>query len=538
MLYEISCDKFKNKNIIFCQTLNTVLGDDIGSNSIGKSTFLMIIDFVFGGKDYILLSKDIQKNIGEHVIKMHFIFDGGDFFFCRNTNDLEVVGVCDSEYHIQSTIPLSEYCALLKEKYGIKEDDISFRDMVGRFSRVYGKENLNEKRPLDVANNEKAEATINALLKILGLFSSVVELEKLVKEKEDAYKAYKKAQKFNYISSINRATYKKNIKVIAKLEEEKGNISKELEGGLSDIDSLITDEILSLKHRLSKAKRQKSKYSSQITMIEDNIDGNKDKIYKNYEGLLEYFPQVNIKKIEEVDIFHNEIINVLKQELADKKKELENVISITDDEIKSIEESLNGKIKISTVSDAVLIHYSEVQRRIDKLISENNAVDTIKNLETSKKDTIKRRDLLKTEQLLVLQNSINNKMQEINDYIYSGEKKPPMLTFDKKQYLFQTIDDNGTGTNYKSMIVYDLCIMELSDIPFLIHDSVLLKQISDVALEKILQRYISENRQIFISIDKKTAYSKASQDILIKHKVLELSPNGNELFGVSWNNKE
>ena len=33
--------------------LNTVLGDKAAQNSIGKSTFLLVVDFCFGGDDYI-----------------------------------------------------------------------------------------------------------------------------------------------------------------------------------------------------------------------------------------------------------------------------------------------------------------------------------------------------------------------------------------------------------------------------------------------------------------------------------------------------
>lgn len=56
MLIEIYCEKFKTYNnaprgrITFKEGLNVVEGDDFGSNSIGKSTFLMCIDFAFGGK--------------------------------------------------------------------------------------------------------------------------------------------------------------------------------------------------------------------------------------------------------------------------------------------------------------------------------------------------------------------------------------------------------------------------------------------------------------------------------------------------------
>lgn len=99
------------------------------------------------------------------------------------------------------------------------------------------------------------------------------------------------------------------------------------------------------------------------------------------------------------------------------------------------------------------------------------------------------------------------------------------------------MDDTGTGTSYKSMVVYDLSILELTQLPILIHDSVVLKQISDKAIEKILEKYMMQPKQIFISFDKIAAYTLKSQKILKSNKVLKLSAGGNELFGSSWNNR-
>lgn len=71
MLVEVRCDKFVSNGktrepIRFHAGLNAVLGDDNGSNSIGKSTFLMILDFVFGGSDYVknaLMFRRMSRNI-------------------------------------------------------------------------------------------------------------------------------------------------------------------------------------------------------------------------------------------------------------------------------------------------------------------------------------------------------------------------------------------------------------------------------------------------------------------------------------------
>lgn len=57
MLKEIYCELLKTKTrpsgkIIFHNGLNVILGSKVGTTSIGKSTSLLIIDFVFGGDTY------------------------------------------------------------------------------------------------------------------------------------------------------------------------------------------------------------------------------------------------------------------------------------------------------------------------------------------------------------------------------------------------------------------------------------------------------------------------------------------------------
>ena len=86
MLVEIRCDKFishgkQRPPVVFKSGLNTVLGSETGSNSIGKSTFLMIVDFVFGGDDYVLKSTDVQTQVGPHSIQFAFEFNKAKYLF-------------------------------------------------------------------------------------------------------------------------------------------------------------------------------------------------------------------------------------------------------------------------------------------------------------------------------------------------------------------------------------------------------------------------------------------------------------------------
>ena len=116
MLLEIKCDKFKVQPQQFNAGLNIVVGSDDGGNSIGKSTFLMIVDFVFGGSDYLDVSTDVHKNIGEHDVFFAFKFNNEITYFYRNTLEKSIVYICDDSYNKIRTITLEQYFTFLKNK--------------------------------------------------------------------------------------------------------------------------------------------------------------------------------------------------------------------------------------------------------------------------------------------------------------------------------------------------------------------------------------------------------------------------------------
>ena len=105
MLVEIICDKFENKKISFKSGLNVIEGTDDGDNSIGKSTILLIIDFVFGGNTYAEKS-EIYKNIDNHDIKFAFKFKGETFYFSRNFLNSAEIWECNENYKKLSSINL------------------------------------------------------------------------------------------------------------------------------------------------------------------------------------------------------------------------------------------------------------------------------------------------------------------------------------------------------------------------------------------------------------------------------------------------
>lgn len=103
----------------------------------------------------------------------------------------------------------------------------------------------------------------------------------------------------------------------------------------------------------------------------------------------------------------------------------------------------------------------------------------------------------------------------------------------RKSYHYDHSSNTGTGKSYADLIEFDLAILNLTVLPFLIHDSILFKNIEDVAIDKIIELYSSFENQIFISIDGINKYNKDSIRILSESKVLELSKE-RKLFNRDW----
>lgn len=91
MLKELKSSIFyEKKPLKFSYGLNLINGDKYASNSIGKSTFLMILDFIFGGTDYLTHNQDVVKEMGHHVFEFSFLFNGENYYFKRGTENNKI----------------------------------------------------------------------------------------------------------------------------------------------------------------------------------------------------------------------------------------------------------------------------------------------------------------------------------------------------------------------------------------------------------------------------------------------------------------
>lgn len=165
---------------------------------------------------------------------------------------------------------------------------------------------------------------------------------------------------------------------------------------------------------------------------------------------------------------------------------------------------------------------------------ENDAYEKLQQLKEARDADAERLKTIKQQQLALISYRLNEEMSRLNDAIYEGSYNAPVLDFTDTGYNFFTPDDTGTGIAYKGLVVYDLAVLRLTRLPVLVHDSVVLKQISDDAIEKIIELYFTCGKQVIIALDKQDSYSEKTSRLLSESAVLRLTSNGQELFGRSW----
>lgn len=532
MLKQIICDKFAQPKIIFHKGLNAVIGDNVATNSIGKSTALMIIDFVFGGDDYITKNHDAVQNLGHHEFKFSFLFYE-ELFFIRSTNEYRVVSVCNDKFEVLEKIKINEYTSMLKEKYCIQIDDISFRTIVGRYFRVYGKENLNEKKPIQYFEKETQKASITALVMLFNKYGSIKDFEKQIETLTEEKNTLVNAAKKELIPKMTKTIFSKNQNKIVQLNQELETIKSNIINLSVDIEALITKDVLELRKHKSHLITQSNIFESRLNRTTNNILSKKIEIGSELTQLAEFFPDVNVERINEIDAFHCTITKILKEELQKTEKEIRDQIKQIAQEIETIDKKISAKLDVTNAPKYAINKVVEIAAEIKQLTDENGFYTKGQNIDGNIKKA--KADLvdIKANILADIYNQINIRMNELNIIIYTDNRRAPVLTINDDKYIFNTFGDTGTGTAYANLITFDLAILQLTSLPALIHDLPLLKNIENAALENIVELYCQSQKQIFIAIDKINTYKSETAKLLEANEVLRLSKD-KLLFILNW----
>lgn len=548
MLKFIECEKFIEKRlprgrIEFFPGLNICLGEDNAENSIGKSTFLFAIDFCFGGDSYCS-QKGFLDEAGNHKINFCLEFDNEPYYFSRSTENSKEIALCDEDFNITKKIRDDEFKKFLLEKYNLTETGLSFRQVVTSFIRIFGKESSEIKNIVGVEGHNGGKTGI--LRNLIKLFEKYDEV-KTLEEKSAAIQSEQ-----NEFTSVERSKIVKNGKIknlfqlkeseskLDQLNEELSQIVESNKIQTETVDAQRAAQAAELERQITVLKRNRTKLLNEKSILETNF-GSETKIQKeNLDELKSFFPELNIPHIEEIQNFHNQIAKILKKETEEELAKIEDKISGNENNLIEATQALTELRVPVSIPKKILEQYAAVSIQKNELEGQVCFYKNSEQISRKLKEIKIELDDKKNSILKEIAVKINQKLEELNGKVNGNDSCSPRLNLNSSSsYSFYAPNDNGTGTAYVSMILYDLAILELTNLPFVIHDSILFKNLSDSRVIKVFEEYENSRKQIFVSFDKKNSYESDSLKKTIEnHTVIELYAGGGELFGRSWAKKK
>jgi len=537
MLIELSCEEFFETPIYFEEGLNVILGDNQGANSIGKSTLLLIIDFIFGGSTLLSPSNGTIKNLGDLSFNFCLSFNNQKYYFCRETNDQDIIHGCDDNYRKLQAINYADYTAFLKLQYGLENINLSFRQIVSLVSRIWGKQNLNAERPLNIVPSEKSTICINRLIEYFQMYKSIELLETDLNTRTDEKNNLSKAFKSQVVQKINKTTYNSNENNIENIYLRIRTIKEELAKDMCSINEILNEKIIKLKIKKDDLLNSKMSISNKIERISKNIKGIYHGQFQEIQKLNDFFPGINKERLEAIENFHSGISNILSEELTRSKQSLVVELKAVEEKINQINIQIDHTILSVKNPSPIIDEVFNIATDVEKMRKENIFYEKNQKILNELKEIKKELVTQKEKITKGIEIAINRKLRELVTEIYQESRQSPVIKIDPTQYSYNTVDDTGTGKYFSNLVLFDLSLFELTTIPLIIHDSILFKNIEISAVAELIKIYNKFKKQIFISIDEVTKYDCPTIEILLSNAAIQLTDE-KLLFKKDWRSQK
>lgn len=539
MLKQIKCNLFNQSTVEFHPGLNVILGDDEAKNSIGKSSALLVIDFAMGGGSLLDDDAGAIKVLGHHSYQITFEFGGIPLYVSRSTEQPDVIDVCDSNYVKQDEISLEAYREKLKSLYDLSELESSFRSIVGPFARIWNKGEADPAHPLAGNPKEKLSAGVARLVDLFHRTGDVSVERAVLQTLQDKKSLMNKSMTAEIIPRITTTKYKTNKQLIKTNAQAISDIKDNFAGAITAYEALFDEKLRAIQQNKNEMINKKNLISARREKLERDISGVSPRLTANIALVAEFFPEANLERLKQVEQFHEKIGKLVSKEL---KSELELLI-INESEVTTAITDLDQQIKLTlkakgTPTD-LFAKVFELKEVTDKAKEENKFFEQKASIDSGEAASKTRLDAIYGKIFLEIEGLINQKLEKFNTLVYGPERSSSKLRIKtSKSYSFTSPMDTGTGKSYAGLVGFDLSMLSLTRLPFIIHDSMIYKNIEIAATENIIKILTSfKDKQIFLAFDEAKKFNSKTQQTLKSKMVLQLHRD-KLLYTEDWRAKE
>lgn len=412
----------------------------------------------------------------------------------------------------------------MKNQYTPDKHALSFRAFVGIFSRIWPKDNVtNVRHPLHTVAGQAANECIATLIKIFERYKEIEEAHKKLVKKEEERKALRRAMAYSFVERISKRQYSENEVLLDQISTQVEEIKTDLAKYALNIRQVVDKELLELKKSKDRLLQQRLKTEENLSRTQRNLTENKYIQSEQFSSLVDFFPDVNTEKIAQIEIFHSSLARLLKKELTESK----NILTAQQEQInlalKEIDAQISERLKNHENPTALVDHVYALSQQWNKLKREDELFEKQAEIENDFTTFKANLSALRVAILITIQVRVNKEIKKIVERVYGEGAKTPVLSLSENSYTFDIVDDTGTGKAYANLVIFDLAIFALTDLPILIHDTPLFKNVENQAVAKFINEYAGQKKQSFIALDEIAKYGSEAEKLLRDHQIVQLT---------------
>lgn len=532
MIYSVKCDKASFKNIKFKPGFNIILAERTkestikdSRNGLGKSTLIEIIHFCLGANKGETLKK---PELNDWTFTLDIDLTGKRYSVIRNTsktNKIIIEGDCsnwpikpewDNETGTQIMSVKDWKMTLGILMFGLKpfNNDLkyvpTFRSLISYFIRRNGQSGgfLN---PFQQYKNqlEWDKQVNNAFL--LGLNWGNASKWQVLKDRVKVLAQIKQEAQSGLLANLIGTTgeleaLKIRLKPQVKEEENRLNDFKvhPQYAGIEDEANKLTQKIHELVNFNISDKRLLEHYEESL---KDETEAKPDSVTKVYEEAGMVLPDTIIKRLDDVKLFHKQVVTNRKNFLTSEMQRIKNEIMKREQEKQKISDE-RVELMMVLKKHGALEEYTQLQTKHQKTVAElkdlSIRLENLKKFEQGKSAVTVEQELLQQEASTDLS---ERKVQKEKAILLFNENSkflydvPGTLSIDISKAGFKfgvNIERSGShGIGNMKIFCYDLMLEQIwankKNTPgFLVHDSIIFADVDErqkaLALELASQK--------------------------------------------------
>lgn len=490
--------------------------DDRSYNGVGKSLLVELVHFCLGSNS----NAAFRSQLIDWEFSLEFEIGDHHFVVSRLTGKQQAIVLNGESYKIKE---FNEYIGkLLFDFPAIGANSLSFRALIPRFIRR-GVEDYNEAKA--TANDKEPYTILLRNLFLLGLEIGLVEKKYQLRRRQTEIMNFEKNFKND---PFIREYYTGNKDASLQAKHLEDQISR-LDDDLSKFQVAedfyeIERDANRLNMELRELKNRKVIIENALHNIEKSIqtraDFSRKKVLDVYEELLSAFKSETLKRLEDVESFHKQLIHNRTARLGQERIKLNAEQQHVFSNIKKLNDAVDQKL--SYLSDkraldqyvAVSSHRSELLGKLHKL------QDYQRLLQKSREDLVHIRQSFTEETIktnVYLTDTQMEREQQISPFAELAKlfypDAPAGITIDNNlgentirfDFDVKIEADGSDGINAVKIFCYDLATLLFSNnhkVGFIWHDSRLFSDIDPrqrATLFKVANEYVNKQGKQYIA---------------------------------------